>query len=242
MEPIRIAKLMASRGMCSRREAETFVTCGWVRVNGSPVTECGARVAPDADIVLDERALAALSRKATVLLNKPVGVVSGQPEKQYAPAVSLITPENQWKPSATMRLPEGRLSGLAPAGRLDIDSTGLLVLTQDGRVARQLIGDDSKVDKEYLVRFSGDLDDRKLRLLNHGLVLDGRPLKPAVVTVVRPGELKFILREGRNRQIRRMCALVDLKVVRLKRVRIGRIMLGRLPYGKWRFLEAGETF
>lgn len=241
MEPMRIAKLMAQRGMCSRREAETLIEWGWVCANGEKILSCATRVAPDAVITLEEQGRRFLSNHVTILLHKPVGFVSGQPEKGYAPAVSLIVPENQWKPS-NASLPKNLTAGLAPAGRLDIDSQGLLVLTQDGRVARRLIGGDTKVDKEYLVRVKGEINEQKLRLLNHGLSLDGRPLKPARVSSLHPNELQFILWEGRKRQIRRMCALVGLEVVRLKRVRIGRVTLGRLPYGKWRFLAEGELF
>jgi 23S rRNA pseudouridine2604 synthase len=243
MEMVRIAKLMALRGLCSRREAESLIEKGWVQADGEKIIECKTRVSPDAVIELDDQAEQILLKQATVLLNKPVGLVSSQPEKGYTAAVSLITPENQWKSSGNAdSMQIGPLKGLAPAGRLDIDSQGLLVLTQDGRIARSLIGSDSKVDKEYLVRFQGDLDEKKLALLNHGLILDGRPLKPAQVVLLYPNELKFILWEGRNRQIRRMCALVGIEVLRLKRVRIGRIVLGNLPYGKWRFLREEETF
>ncbi len=240
MEPVRIAKLMAQRGMCSRREAETLIERGWVAVNGEKIISCATRVPPDATIVLEEQGQRLLSKQVTVLLHKPVGFVSGQPEKGYAPAVSLITPANQWE-RTDASFPSS-LSGLAPAGRLDIDSQGLLVLTQDGRIARLLIGGNAKIDKEYLVRFTGEITNEKLRLLNHGLALDDKPLKPAQVTLAHPNELKFILWEGRKRQIRRMCALVGLEVVRLKRVRIGRVKLGGLPPGKWRFLRDGEVF
>jgi 23S rRNA pseudouridine2604 synthase len=134
------------------------------------------------------------------------------------------------------------LRGLAPAGRLDIDSTGLLVLTQDGRVARQLIGEDSDIEKEYLVRVEGQLSDNGLKLLNHGLALDDKPLRPAQVTWQNEDQLKFILKEGKKRQIRRMCELVGLRVVGLKRVRIGHITLGKLPLGQWRCLGENERF
>jgi 23S rRNA pseudouridine2604 synthase len=137
---------------------------------------------------------------------------------------------------------ELRVKGLAPAGRLDIDSTGLLVLTQDGRIAKQLIGDDSEVEKEYLVRVQGQLSEQGLKLLNHGLELDGRKLRPARVAWQNEDQLRFILKEGRKRQIRRMCELVGLKVVGLKRVRIGQVCLGDLPLGQWRYLKAGERF
>ena len=141
--------------------------------------------------------------RVTILLHKPVGYVSGQPEPGYAPAVSLIGPDNQFDRDSAQRFHPSQLKNLAPAGRLDIDSTGLLVLTQDGRVARQLIGDDSSIDKEYLVRVEGRLAENGLALLNHGLWLDDRPLRPAQVEWVNDDQLRFVLREGRKRQIRR---------------------------------------
>jgi 23S rRNA pseudouridine2604 synthase len=118
----------------------------------------------------------------------------------------------------------------------------LLVLTQDGRVARQLIGDDSQVEKEYLVRVEGALDVRGLALLNHGLELDGKQLRPAQVAWANSEQLRFVLKEGRKRQIRRMCEQVGLRVTGLKRVRIGNVRLGDLPPGQWRFLREGERF
>ena len=243
MEPTRIAKVMAARGLCSRREAEHLIAQGWVYVEGNKITEPGTRIMPDALITLDKQADALLHKKITVLLHKPVGLVSGQPEKGYMPAVSLIVPENQYvKEQTSFVLRPENLAGLAPAGRLDIDSHGLLVLTQDGVLARRLIGSETKIDKEYLVRFSGNLTDEKLRLLNHGLSLDGKLLKPAEVILQNENQLKFILWEGKKRQIRRMCDLVGLTVVQLKRTRIGNIMLGDLPYGKWRILRPDESF
>ena len=122
------------------------------------------------------------------------------------------------------------------------DSTGLLVLTQDGRIARKLIGEDSDIEKEYLVRVEGRLDEHGLARLNHGLALDGKALRPAKVTWANPDQLRFLLKEGRKRQIRRMCELVGLKVVGLKRVRIGRVRLGDLPPGRWRYLRDDEQF
>ncbi len=142
--------------------------------------------------------------------------------------------------------------GLAPAGRLDLDSTGLLVLTQDGRVARRLIGDDASIDKEYLVsvdwRDATAWSDAALARLRHGLELDGVALEPALVdrlggnTNHGRGRLRMVLREGRKRQIRRMCEAVGLRVTALERVRIGRVLLGELPPGQWRYLRDNETF
>lgn len=241
-EGVRLSKVMADRGLCSRREADAMIERGWVFVDGQCVSELGTRIDPHAQITLAAQAKRRQAEQVTILLHKPVGYVSGQPEPGYEPAVSLIGAGNQFDRDHARPFDFSHLKGLAPAGRLDIDSTGLLVLTQDGRVARQLIGDDSKVDKEYLVRVEGRLDERGLALLNHGLELDGRKLRPAKVEWVNADQLRFVLREGRKRQIRRMCELVGLKVVGLKRIRIGRVRLGDLPLGQWRFLRDDEHF
>ncbi|MBL8490190.1 MAG: rRNA pseudouridine synthase [Rhodocyclaceae bacterium] len=232
---------MAERGLCSRREADAFIERGLVFVNGERVTELGTRAPPDAVIKLAAEGRASQARQATILLHKPVGFVSGQAEEGHKPAATLVVPGNQ-QTSDPRRFDPGHLRGLAPAGRLDIDSTGLLVLTQDGRVARQLIGEDSDVEKEYLVRVEGRLEDHGLALLNHGLSLDGKALRPARVAWANPDQLRFILKEGKKRQIRRMCELVGLKVTGLKRVRIGGVRLGDLPQGKWRYLREDEKF
>lgn len=238
---IRVSKLLAERGLCSRREADAYIERGLVFVDGKRVTELGTRADPGAVITLAAEARANQARQATVLLHKPIGFVSGQAEDGHQPAVSLISAKTQ-AAGESQRFQPSLLKGLAPAGRLDIDSTGLLVLTQDGRIARQLIGDDSQVEKEYLVRVDGVLDTRGLALLNHGLELDGRKLRPAKVAWTNPEQLRFVLTEGRKRQIRRMCELVGLRVTGLKRVRIGRVRLGELPLGQWRFLRPGERF
>ncbi|WP_291847567.1 rRNA pseudouridine synthase [Accumulibacter sp.] len=233
---------MAERGLCSRRDADDYIARGWVFVNGQRISELGTRADRSALITLDRRAQANQQARMTILLHKPVGYVSGQPEPGCTPAVTLIQPERQLRTPDTPLFSPACLRGLAPAGRLDIDSTGLLVLTQDGRVARQLVGDQSTIEKEYLVRVTGRLDARGLALLNHGLSLDGRQLKPARVEWLNEDQLRFILREGRKRQIRRMCELVGLRVIGLKRVRIGAVRLGDLPLGQWRFLRPDEAF
>ena len=240
---LRLSKRMAELGLCSRREADEYIEKGWVRVDGRVVSELGARVTPGQAIELDRRGQTAQDRRVTILLNKPVGYVSGQAEDGYEPASVLITAENRWAedPSET-RFLNTHHRGLAPAGRLDIDSIGLLVFTQDGRIARALIGEDSAIEKEYHVRVEGTLDAEGLALLNHGLSLDGEALRPAKVSWLNEDQLRFVLREGKKRQIRRMCELVGLKVVGLKRVRIGRVMLGNLPPGQWRYLGANELF
>lgn len=241
-EGVRLSKVMSERGLCSRREADAWIERGWVFVDGARVTELGVRIAQDAQITLAPEARKDQAKQVTIILHKPVGYVSGQPEPGFKPAVVLITPDTQHRVQGDEAFRPTMLKGLAPAGRLDIDSTGLLVFTQDGRVAKQLIGDDTKVEKEYLVRVAGRLDEKGLQLLNHGLSLDGKQLRPAKVEWLNDDQLRFILKEGRKRQIRRMCDLVGLKVVGLKRVRIGGIRLGDLQQGSWRILREGERF
>ena len=243
MEKIRLSKRMSELGLCSRREADAYIEQGWVYVDGEPVTELGTRIHPDQTITLNRAAQARQNERVTILLNKPVGFVSGLPEDNHLPAVSLINKESRWKEDrALARFTPGQLKGLAPAGRLDIDSQGLLVLTQDGRIAKRLIGENSLVEKEYLVRVQGTLAESGLALLNHGLELDGQALKPADVRWQNRDQLCFVMHEGKKRQIRRMCELVGLKVTGLKRVRIGRVKLGALPEGQWRYLAEGEQF
>jgi 23S rRNA pseudouridine2604 synthase len=241
-----VSKLMTERGLASRREADEWIEAGWVRVNGVPAV-LGQRAASDAIIEVEARARQEQAQRLTVLLHKPVGFVSGQAEDGYQNAAVLVTPGNRWREDrAPLSSRAGALRGLAPAGRLDIDSTGLLVLTQDGRIAKLLVGEDSRVEKEYLVRVRhlrpGPLPETELQRLRHGLVLDGVALKPARVSWANEDQLRFVLREGRKRQIRRMCELVGLEVLGLKRVRIGSVALGPLPPGQWRLLGAHERF
>ncbi|QMT33252.1 rRNA pseudouridine synthase [Conchiformibius steedae DSM 2580] len=241
-EPVRLSKRMAELGLCSRREADVYIENGWVRVNGTPAV-LGQKVSPSDRIDLDKRAHQQQAQRVTILLNKPVGFVSGQPEKHYRAAAELISEANRWQGDhSRIDFQPQHLRGLAPAGRLDIDSVGLLVLTQDGRIAKQLIGEHSNSEKEYLVRVRGNLSEQGLALLNHGLSLDGEALRPAKVTWQNADQLRFILKQGKKRQIRRMCELVGLRVVGLKRVRIGRVRLGNLPEGQWRYLAPNERF
>ena len=239
----RLSKRMSELGLCSRREADQWIEKGWVKVDGKIVNTLGVRVSREARIEVVREATAQQNELVTILLHKPVGYVSGQAEDGYEPAVVLVRPENRWADDPSpLRFQTRHLRGLAPAGRLDIDSTGLLVLTQDGRIAKQLIGQDSSVEKEYLVRVTGRLSGSGLQRLRHGLMLDGVQLKPAKVTWQNEDQLRFILREGRKRQIRRMCELVGLVVTGLKRVRSGNVPLGPLPAGQWRYLRHDESF
>ena len=246
-EPIRLSKRMSELGLSSRREADEWIAKGWVRVDGKVISELGSKVLPEQKITIEKQARVEQARRVTVLINKPMGYVSGQAEDGYKPAVVLVRPENRWEQDRLpLQFSGGQLKSLVPAGRLDIDSVGLLVLTQDGRIAKQLIGEDTHIDKEYLVRVkyskTGSLPDHDLQRLNHGLTLDGKALLPAIVRWQNDDQLSFILREGKKRQIRRMCELVGLKVLGLKRVRIGQVKLGDLPVGQWRYLSDSESF
>lgn len=247
---VRLSKRMGELGICSRREADSWIEKGWVSVDGVKITELGTKIRPDQKITINNAAKTEQAEKVTILLNKPLGYVSGQAEDGYEPAKVLIIDENHWSEDPVKKIfkPFQR-KGLVPAGRLDINSTGLLVLTQDGRVAKKLIGEESNVDKEYIVRVTpadgtsnADFPEEKLQLLNFGLEIDGKKLLRAKVEWINDNQLRFVLREGRNRQIRKMCEAVGLKVLQLKRVRIGGINLGKLPVGKWRYLQESESF
>lgn len=236
-EPQRVNRWLAQSGVCSRREAEALIAQGLVFIDGERVDDAGRKILPGQTLVLNDGAQAQLETSLTVVVNKPVGIVSAQPEPGQVPAARLLTREALWGENAT--IPE-RETSLAPLGRLDMDSRGLLILSNDGVLAKAVIGPASELTKEYLVKVSGQITEGRLGLLRHGLQLDGRKLKPARVNRVRDQTLRFVLSEGRNRQIRRMCELVGLNVVDLFRVRIGSLSLGDLPEGRWRPLTAEE--
>lgn len=234
-EPQRINKWLAQSGVCSRREAEALISEGLVYIDGEKVEDAGRKILTGQTLTLTDKAEGRLEG-FTAVLNKPVGFVSGQPEPGYTPAVRLLTREALVGDAPF--IPDSRMS-LPPLGRLDLDSHGLLILSNDGVLAKAVIGPQSELDKEYVVRVAGRIDPPKIALLRHGLELDGRELKPAQVTA--NGQiLRFVLTEGRNRQIRRMCELLDLRVMDLRRVRIGPLALAELPEGRWRVLALPE--
>ena len=232
-EPQRVNKWLGQSGVCSRREAEGMIEQGLVFIDGEKVTDTGRKILPGQTLVLLDGGAAALS----VVLHKPMGIVSAQPEQGQTPAVRLLTKAALVGESPS--IPD-RDTRLAPLGRLDMDSRGLLILSDDGVLAKAIIGPDSDLEKEYLVRVTGKITPEKIARLCHGLTMDGRQLKPAKVSVVQGQELRFILKEGRNRQIRRMCELVGLHVMDLVRIRIGTLRLGDLEEGKWRVLGDHE--
>lgn len=236
-EPQRVNRWLAQSGVCSRREAEALIAEGLVSIDGETVADPGRKIERGQTLTLADRAEARLQGALSVVLHKPVSIVSAQPEPGQVPAVRLLTAEALVGESPVIPDADTRL---APLGRLDMDSRGLLILSEDGVLAKAVIGPDSQLEKEYLVRVAGEITERKLGLLRHGLSLDGRQLRPARVGLAGEQRLRFVLKEGRNRQIRRMCELVDLKVVDLLRIRIGSVKLGDLPQGRWRLLTAAE--
>src|SRR6187551_3565239 len=223
----RLSKRMGELGLCSRREADRWIESGWVKVDGQVVDTLGVRVSPNARIEIDRAAREHQSEQVTILLHKPVGYVSGQAEDGYEPAIVLIRPENRWAADPSPR---------------QFQREHLRSLVPDGRIAKQLIGENSSVEKEYLVRVEGNLAPDGLKRLQYGLTLDGVKLRPAQVSWQNEHQLRFVLRQGRKRQIRRMCEAVGLFVTGLKRVRSGNVPLGGLPVGKWRYLRPDETF
>lgn len=232
-EPQRINKWLAQSGVCSRREAEALIAQGLVTIDGEVVEDAGRKIEQGQTLTLADSD----ARKISVVIHKPIGIVSAQPDPGQIPAARLLTRENLWgNPTSTPR----KDASLPPLGRLDMDSRGLLLLSEDGVLAKALIGPQSELEKEYQVRIRGSLTEQKIALLCHGLELDGRQLRPAQVTQTGEQSLRFILKEGRNRQIRRMCDLVELRVIDLFRTRIGPLDLGQLPEGRWRPLTTEE--
>lgn len=234
--PVRLNKWMAELGLCSRREAEALIESGGVFVDDVQVERPGHKIEPGQTLKLGDRAQRAIASKFTAVLNKPVDYVSAQPEEDQVPAVRLLKTANA---TDGTRGPAKHAS-LAPLGRLDQDSHGLLLLSDDGVLAKAIIGPQHNLEKEYLVEVQGEITNGRLTLLRNGLSLDERRLKPAKVTREDGQVLRFILKEGRKRQIRRMCDLVGLRVVDLQRIRIGPLELGDLSEGKWRLLKPKE--
>lgn len=236
-EPQRVNKWLAQAGVCSRREAEALIAEGLVSIDGETVEDVGRKILPGQTLVLADRATDKLDSSLTIMIHKPVGIVSSQPDPGQVPAVRLLKRETLWAHEAVIPNFSNRL---APVGRLDMDSRGLLILSEDGVVAKAVIGPQSELEKEYRVAIMGEITEEKLELMRFGLELDGRELRPAQVELISDQRLRVVLQEGRNRQIRRMCELLEWKVVDLFRVRVGTLTLGDMPEGYWRPLTAAE--
>lgn len=240
-ETERVSKILAARGLCSRREAERLIDAGCVRVDGVVVAEQGARAARDADVEITPEGRALLERSISVAVHKPVGVVSAMPDPGQRDARSLLTAAaahgmiDRHTVAATL----AAAGDLAVAGRLDRASRGLLILTTDGVAARALIGGHGIV-KRYLVTVDADVASGQIERLNRAMRIDGRLLLPMKVESAGRRQMRFELVEGMKHQIRRCCGKVGLEVTDLLRDSVGPIQLGDLPEGKWRPLQAGE--
>ena len=228
---MRLQKYLASCGVASRRNAEIMITDGRIAVNGMTVTELGTQVDEMTDVVtVDGEIVRPEEEKYYIAYNKPVGEIS------------------------SVRDPEGRATvldrfrdfpvRLFPVGRLDYDSEGLLLLTNDGELMNRLLHPSFEIPKSYLTRVSNAVTDEEIRTLRRGVMIDGRMTSPAEVRLIRHDtfstELLITIHEGRNRQVRKMIAAIGRQVVRLKRVRFGPVLLGDLPSGMWRNLTDEE--
>lgn len=221
----RLQKILSAAGVCSRRQAETYLQAGRVTVNGRPAG-LGDKADPERDVIALNGTLIGKPKAFTyIMLHKPRGYVTTLADDRGRPTVAQLIagcPVRLW-----------------PVGRLDYDSEGLLLCTNDGALTQRLTHPSHQVEKEYLVRVSGDVD-AALPILTAPMCLDGEPLAPAQVSRLSPDRLRVVIHQGKNRQVRRMCAAAGLEVLRLKRVREGSITLGNLPRGEWRFLTEHE--
>lgn len=234
-EPIRLAKYLAERVPCSRREAEHYIESGWVRVDGNVVEEPQFRVL-DQHITLDPEANLKPLQPVTILLHKPTGY-------DETDAAQLITPESQFADDRSgIRSLKRHFAKLTPTAPLATDASGLTVFTQDWRIARKLLDDAAKVEQEYVVEVSGELAPDGLERLKHGLSLNGRALPPAKVSWQNETRLRFALKDVRPGQIQQMCQRAGLNVLTIKRIRIGRLPMAGLPPGQWRYLLGYERF
>ena len=238
-DPHRLAKRVADLAGCSRSDAEQYIRNGWVRVDGRVVEDPAHPVAGDV-VTLDPDARLEAVEPATILLHKPAGydTIGGR-----HPAAALVQPETRWTDDPSgVRLLERHFHRLTPLVPLDADASGLMVLTQDGRVWRRLTEDGDGIEQEFVVEVSGDIAPYGLRRLNHGLHYNGRALPPCKVSWQNEVRLRFALKGVQPGQLRDMCAQVGLGVVAIRRLRIGRVPLARMPEGTWRYLPVVERF
>lgn len=234
-ESVRLAKHLAEMLPCSRREAEQYIEGGWVLVDGSIVEEPGFRLQQQ-KVELLPNAVPAPVEPVTVLLHCPPGLGADA-------ALQLITPENRMPNERSgLRFLKRHVSGLNPTEALEPHAGGLLVFTQDWRVARKLVDDRMKIEQEYIVEVAGEMIPDGLAKLNHGLSFNRKPLAPVKVSWQNERRLRFALKAPQRGQIAHMCEMVGLKIVSIKRLRIGRVPLAALPLGQWRYLLAYERF
>ena len=238
-DPVRLARYVADLARCSRIEAERYVKGGGVSVDGRVIEDPAYPVTGET-VAIDPAAQLETVEPATILLHKPVGydTISGRKA-----AAGLVQPDTRWAEDPSgVRLLERHFHRLTPLVPLDAEASGLMVLTQDGRVWRRLTEDGDEIEQEFVVEVSGDIAPYGLRKLNHGLHYNGRALPPCKVSWQNEVRLRFALKGVQGGQLRDMCKQVGLDVVAIRRLRIGKVSLAKMPVGVWRYLPVGERF
>ena len=225
---IRLNKYLSDAGVCSRREADRLVEEGKVRVDGE-IAVMGMQIRPGQKVVCDGKPVGEKEKPVFLIVNKPRGIVCTTSDKDHAENIVEF-----------LNYPQR----IYPVGRLDKDSEGLLILTNDGEVANKLMHPKNHVEKIYHVKIKTEIEPEKLAALNEPMVIDDYKIKPVKVTILERKEgytiLKFVLSEGRNRQIRKMCEQLELQILRLKRVTVGELTIGMLTPGKWKYMNFKE--
>ena len=252
-EPVRLSKRLAEQLPCSRREAELYIEGGWVRVDGAVVEAPGARVLPAQQVVLAPGARPEEAPPVTLILHKPPGYEAGLgaaagdvrgSRSQGAPeALTLVGPDTlRTEGGPPPRVLQRHFRQLECFTPLPTEASGLVVYTQDRRMARKLAEDIETLEQECIVEVAGEIAPGGLQKLCHGLSFNGRPLPPIKVSWQSERRLRFALKGIRPGQIGAMCEAVGLTVVALRRIRIGRVPLAKLPEGHWRYLQPWERF
>jgi len=226
MPAMRLQKFLSTAGVCSRRKGESYITAGRIKVNGKVVTELGTKIDPSKDTVkFDNKPVAADKRLVYIALHKPIGYVSSCSQKKEKIILDLF-----------LDVPER----IYPVGRLDKDSTGLILLTNDGSIHQRISHPSFDHEKEYDVTLAAPISDIDLNKISSGVELGGKKTRRAIVQRISKKRFRITLKEGRNRQIRRMAEKVGNRVESLKRLRISNIRLGTLGEGSWRYLKPKE--
>jgi 23S rRNA pseudouridine2604 synthase len=239
---IRLAKRVAEMIPCSRSEAEQYIAGGWISVDGVLVEEPAARVADEQDVVIHPDATLGEVLPVTILLHKPAGYNAGV-GSEGQPALSLLSAETLLPADhGNQRFLRRHLSKLTLCTPLDTKASGLVVYTQDFRVARKLVDEGKTVEQEIIVEVAGTIREGGLALLNHGLPFNGKPIPPLKASWQNETRLRFALKDAKPGQIEHMCRMVNLTVISMKRIRVGRIPMSSLPAGQWRYLHDYERF
>jgi 23S rRNA pseudouridine2604 synthase len=241
-EGIRLAKRVAEQVKCSRAEAERYIAGGWVTVDGAVVEEPAMRVTPAQQVGLLPGASAAELAPVTILLHKPAGFDAGAGSEGQGALACLVPDTLEQGGPAKVRFLKGHLARLTLATPLETNASGLVVFTQDFRVARKLVEDRSRIEQEYVVEVSGQMADGGLELLNRGLTFEGKVLTPMKVSWQSETRLRFAAKDIRPGQVGQMCRAVGLQPVEIRRIRVGRMPLASLPVGHWRYLQEFERF